>query len=68
MKKEKQTKWCYGWNIYTNYGTGWEVESTYDRKETDYTEVQKDAREYRLNGARTRITRTKWLNPKRLPL
>lgn len=24
----KKNKYCYGWNIYTNYGYGWEAEST----------------------------------------
>ena len=58
----KNNKYCYGWNIRTNYGYGWEVEATYDRKETSYAQVKKDAREYRIAGAKVRITETRWLN------
>lgn len=59
---KKNNKYCYGWNIYTNYGYGWEVEATYDRKETSYAQVKKDAQEYRITGARVRISNTRWLN------
>lgn len=52
----KKNKYCYGWNIRTNYGYGWEVEATYDKKETTY------AQEYRIAGARVRISNTRWLN------
>ena len=41
---------------------GWEVEATYDRKETTYAQVKKDAQEYRIAGARVRISNTRWLN------
>lgn len=58
---KKNNKYCYGWNIYTNYGYGWEVESTYDKKETTYAQVKKDAQEYRIAGARVRISNTRWL-------
>lgn len=57
-----KNKYNYGWNIYTNYGYGWEVEATYDKKETSYAQVKKDAREYRIAGAKVRITETRWLN------
>ena len=58
----RKNKYCYGWNIYTNYGYGWEVEATYDKKETTYAQVKKDAQEYRIAGARVRISNTRWLN------
>lgn len=54
----KKNKYCYGWNIRTNYGYGWEVEATYDKKETTYAQVKKDAQEYRIAGARVRISNT----------
>lgn len=59
---EKKNKYCYGWAIWTNYGYGWEQESVYDKKETSYSQVKKDAAEYRVAGAQTRITNTRWLN------
>lgn len=61
MKKE--SKYCYGWAIWTDYGTGWEKESVYDKKEDTYTQVKKDAAEYRRCGAKVRVTNTRWLNP-----
>lgn len=59
----KKNKYCYGYAIYTNYGYGWEKESVYDAKETSYIQVKKDAAEYRMNGAFTKITHTRCLNP-----
>ena len=56
------TNYGYGWAIWTNYGYGWEQESVYDKKETSYSQVKKDAAEYRVAGAQTRITNTRWLN------
>ena len=58
----KKNKYCYGWAIWTNYGYGWEQESVYDKKEASYSQVKKDAAEYRIAGAQTRITNTRWLN------
>ena len=48
----KKNKYCYGWAIWTNY----------DKKETSYSQVKNDAAEYRIAGAQTRITNTRWLN------
>lgn len=61
MKKEN--KYCYGWAIWTNYGTGWEKESVYDKREDTYAQVKKDAAEYRLAHASVRITAARWPNP-----
>ncbi len=58
----KKNKYCYGWAIWTNWGSGWEKESVYDKKETSYSQVKADAKEYRIAGAQTRITNTRWLN------
>lgn len=58
----KKNKFTYGWNIWTNYGYGWEIESTYDKKETTYAQVKKDAKEYRLCGAQVKITQTRVKN------
>ena len=58
----KKNKYCYGWAIWTNWGSGWEKECVYDKKETSYSQVKKDAAEYRIAGAQTRITNTRWLN------
>ena len=58
----KQNKYWYGWNIWTNYGYGWEIECSYDNKESTLAQVKKDAAEYRVHGAQTRITRTRGLN------
>lgn len=45
------------WHIETNWGYGWETESTYDHD--DYENPSKaaheDAKEYRLAGAKTRV-------------
>ena len=40
--------------IQTNYGYGWEDESSYEVG-TDLKQIEKDAAEYRLMGASTRI-------------
>lgn len=53
---KKKNKYVYVFNLWTNYGNGWEIESQYDKKETTYSQVKKDAAEYRLTGAQTRIT------------
>lgn len=58
----KKNKYCYGWAIWTNYGYGWEKESVYNKEETSYAQVKKDAAEYRIAGASTRITNIRWLN------
>ena len=58
----KKNKYWYGWNIWTNYGYGWEIESSYGNKEYTFAQVKKDAKEYRLAGAQTRITNTRGLN------
>ena len=60
MKKKK--KYCYGWAIWTNWGSGWEKESVYDKSCESYSQVKKDAKEYRIAGAQTKITNTRWLN------
>lgn len=59
---KKQNKYWYGWNIWTNYGTGWEIECSYDKTETTYAQAKADAREYRINGAQVRITETRGIN------
>lgn len=28
---KKKNKYCYGWAIWTNWGSGWEKESVYDK-------------------------------------
>lgn len=58
----KRNKYWYGWNIWTNWGCGWEIECSYDNKETTLAQVKKDAAEYRIAGAQTRITSTRGLN------
>lgn len=55
-------KYTYVYNIWTNYGYGWEIESQYDKKETSYSQVRKDAAEYRLLGARVKVTEGRVLN------
>ncbi len=60
--KMKKNKYWYGWNLWTNYGYGWEIECTYDKTESTYQDVKRDAREYRLNGAQVRITETRGIN------
>lgn len=57
----KQNKYWYGWNLWTNYGYGWEIEGSYDKSESTYAQVKADAREYRLSGAQVRITNTRGL-------
>lgn len=45
------------WQIKTNWGYGWEVESTYTKE--DYEDPKKaayeDAKEYRIAGAAVRV-------------
>lgn len=52
-KRKTKDVWC----IDTNWGSGWETESEYDKD--DYENPRKsaieDAKEYRLAGAQTRI-------------
>ena len=62
--KKKENKYLYGWNIWTNYGTGWEIECSYDKSESTYADVKRDAKEYRIAGANVRITNTRIPNPK----
>lgn len=59
---KKKNKYCYGWAIWTNWGSGWEKESVYDKSCESYSQVKKDAKEYRIAGAQTRVTNTRWLN------
>lgn len=33
----KKNKYCYGWAIWTNWGSGWEKECVYDKEETHHT-------------------------------
>ena len=61
--KKKENKYLYGWNIWTNYGYGWEIESSYYKPESRYSDVRYDAAEYRVAGAKVRITETRKLNP-----
>lgn len=28
----KKNKYCYGWAIWTNWGSGWEKECVYDKR------------------------------------
>lgn len=44
--------------IQTNYGYGWEDESTYEVG-TSYEQIKHDEGEYQLMGARTRLRRRK---------
>ena len=62
--QKKENKYLYGWNIWTNYGYGWEIESTYFKPESKASDVKYDAAEYRVAGARVRVTQTRKLNPK----
>ncbi len=39
----KKNKYCYGWAIWTNWGSGWEKESVYDKSCESYSQVKKDA-------------------------
>ena len=61
--EKKENKYLYGWNIWTNYGYGWEIECSYDSSESTYATVKHDANEYRIAGARVRITETRVPNP-----
>lgn len=60
---KKENKYLYGWNIWTNYGYGWEIECSYDRNESTYAQVLHDANEYRIAGAQVRVTSTRTTNP-----
>lgn len=62
FKDMKTNKFTYYWVIWTNYGYGWEPESCYDKKETAYSQVVADAKEYRIAGAQTRIKNRRELN------
>lgn len=55
MKYVRKTK--DQWDIETNWGYGWEIESSYDADDYDdpYKSAKEDAKEYRIAGARTRI-------------
>ena len=57
-----KNKFLYGWNIWTNYGYGWEIECSYFKPESKLTDVARDAKEYQLAGARVRVTRTRMLD------
>ena len=61
--EKKANKFLYGWNIWTNYGYGWEIESSYYKHESTYKDVLHDAKEYRIAGAKVRVTNTRTLNP-----
>lgn len=61
--EKKENKYLYGWNIWTNYGYGWEIESSYYKPESNYSDVRHDAAEYRVAGASVRITKTRVPNP-----
>lgn len=45
------------WCIDTNYGYGWETESTYSKEDYDNPKksAHEDAKEYRLTGAMVRV-------------
>lgn len=47
------------WCIDTNYGYGWETESTYNKDDyvNPYKSAKEDAKEYRLAGAQVRIVK-----------
>lgn len=62
--KKTENKFLYGWNIWTNFGYGWEIESRYYKPESNYADVKHDAAEYRIAGYRVRITRTRVPNPR----
>ena len=57
MEYKRKTQDVY--YIYTNYGYGWEVESTYTKEDykQPYQEAKKDAKEYQLAGANIRIVK-----------
>ena len=61
--KPKINKFLYGWNIWTNYGYGWEIECFYDKKESSWKEVYADAKKYRESGAQTKVCKTRIPNP-----
>lgn len=58
----KTNKYTYCWAIWTNWGYGWECESIYDKRESTYSEVKQDAREYRISGAIVKIKNKRILN------
>lgn len=47
------------WDIETNYGYGWECESsyTYDDYDNPYKSAREDAKEYRMLGCSVRIVK-----------
>lgn len=61
---KKENKYLYGWNIWTNYGYGWEFESSYYKPESTYKDVCHDAAEYRVAKAQVKVTRTRVPNPR----
>lgn len=61
MSYKRKTKDIY--IILTNYGYGWEEEScySYDDYNEPYKEAKKDAKEYQLAGAETKIIKRRIL-------
>lgn len=59
---KKKNKYLYGWNLWTNYGSGWEIGCAYLKPEETYADVKRDAKRYREAGAAVRITETRILN------
>ena len=55
MAYEQKTIWC----IDTNWGYGWETESTYDHDDYENPKkaAQEDAKEYRRAGCRARVVK-----------
>lgn len=47
------------WHIQTNYGYGWETESTYDKDdyENPYKSAKEDSKEYALLGCAVRVVK-----------
>lgn len=47
------------WYIYTNWGYGWETESTYDKDdyENPKRSAYEDAKEYRLAGCQAHVVK-----------
>ena len=66
MKTNRINKYIYNWVIWSNYGYGWEAESVYDKKETTYSQVKKDLKEYIFScpNASYTIKENRELNPK----
>ncbi len=59
---EKKNKYLYGWNLWVDYGSGWEVGCSYLKPEETYADVKRDAKGYLETGAAVRITKTRILN------